>query len=284
MNKIGSAQAEIGQTAAAAETTRKALAIAEELARSDPENSQAQSDLSFAYTQLGKIESKSGNAIGAIGNYRKALEIDRRLAGAAPRNWEAQTEVASDWDLIAESQASLKRSAESIESYRQSIKIREAVAAGDPKSLEYRKDLASTLLKAARLLNGNAGSGAEARRMCERALQIFRSGAAGAQANEGFLTTYAKALLECEPADLRDPKEALRQALRAGRMAKEPRPELLDIQAAAYFENGDVRRAIALQEQALARIPALPEGEAPAGQRKTYLAHLRRYRAAYGKK
>ena len=71
----------------------------------------------------------------------------------------------------------------------------------------------------------------------------------------GMLYMYGWRLLTCEPADLRDPAEALHIAKKAVEMNDAKNPNFLNWLALAYKMTGDLERAIETVKQALAVVP-----------------------------
>ena len=62
---------------------------------------------------------------------------------------------------------------------------------------------------------------------------------------------YAWSLLTCEPEDLRDPSTALAVALKSNELTNFQSPDYLDTLATAYFQTGDVDKAIDTQRAAI---------------------------------
>ncbi len=105
------------------------------------------------------------------------------------------------------------------------------------------------------------------------ALSVARKAAEGPTASAGAKNSYAWDLLTSEPADLRDPQEALKYALEANEMTNHKVPSHLDTLALAYHRTGQTDTAIETQRKA---ISLLPEGESRAG----YEERLEEFEAA----
>jgi tetratricopeptide (TPR) repeat protein len=68
------------------------------------------------------------------------------------------------------------------------------------------------------------------------------------------LNNFAWTLVTCEPADLRDPQKALEFALRVNELTNSLSHTYLDTLALAYFQTGDVAKAIETQRTAVDRL------------------------------
>jgi len=86
---------------------------------------------------------------------------------------------------------------------------------------------------------------------------------------------YAWSMLTIEPADLRDPEEALRFAIEAAEMDGFADANILDTLALAYFDNGQVDKAIEIQERAVSLL-------SESTTRTEFEGRLNQYREARG--
>ncbi len=76
-----------GRTGEALENTRKAVALMEELAVADPNNTKIQSDLALSYDRVAEmLTGLTENHSEALSLMRKAQDIGERLAAAEPLN------------------------------------------------------------------------------------------------------------------------------------------------------------------------------------------------------
>jgi len=87
------------------------------------------------------------------------------------------------------------------------------------------------------------------------------------------LNDYARQLLTCEPADLRDANVALRYAERAAVATHRNDANVLDTLALAFHLTGNHGRAVELEERAISLMPANSTGRSELEQ------HLQQYRA-----
>jgi tetratricopeptide (TPR) repeat protein len=93
------------------------------------------------------------------------------------------------------------------------------------------------------------------------------------------LNAYAWELLTCEDVALRDAKAALPLSERAAELTQKKDAAILDTLALAYFSNNRVRTAVAMEQKAIALLPADTTPEA----RKDYEKHLSDFQAIEGK-
>jgi tetratricopeptide (TPR) repeat protein len=105
---------------------------------------------------------------------------------------------------------------------------------------------------------------------------ILRKKAAGREdASPSAKNECAWLLLTCEPADLRDPRAALKLAVEANEMPEFENAGYLDTLSLAYQLTGDTAKAIENQKKAISR---LPEGDS--ALRKGLEEALTRFEAA----
>jgi tetratricopeptide (TPR) repeat protein len=87
---MGDVELLLGNTPAAAREFQAGHELATRLAEADPNNAQAQRDLSASLRKLGEVSRKLGQTKQALEFYHKSLEIERNLAEAEPNNALAQ--------------------------------------------------------------------------------------------------------------------------------------------------------------------------------------------------
>ncbi len=101
-----------------------------------------------------------------------------------------------------------------------------------------------------------AGDGKQARAHLERLILAHKRRVDRSDADAAAKDAYARLLLTCEPAELRDPTTALRYARDANEASGNEEPEFLDTLSLAFHLNGQTARAIENQQRALSRLPA----------------------------
>src|SRR4029077_3029100 len=81
---------------------RDGLAITQQLADSDPTNTEAQRDLSVAYNKIGDLLARRGESEQAERHYRDGLAIAQQLADSDPTNTEAQRDLSVSYTKIGD--------------------------------------------------------------------------------------------------------------------------------------------------------------------------------------
>jgi hypothetical protein len=119
-----------------------------------------------------------------------------------------------------------------------------------------------------------AGEREGALRASSRALDVLRELADRKGDSLRPCVDYAEALLQVEPASLRNPALALKYARMASAGAHDGDPEYLDLVAKAQYQTGRPLAALATAEHAMALLPA----DSP--ERPRLEEHLKQYRAA----
>jgi serine/threonine protein kinase/tetratricopeptide (TPR) repeat protein len=267
-----------GDLAGALELYRKELAGFKELADAYPTNTQYRRDLTIGYSNVGDSLAQLKNYEGALENYHLALLIREQIATADPRNAGAREDLADIQDLIASALAARKDTTGALESDRKALAIFEELYAADPNDRIIGSRLSQTLNSLASL-TAKTGRMAEARNYSMRSLAIKRVAADGPAATANDLDDYARSLVTCEPADLRNPTLALSYAERALEMTKGNEANVLNTLALSYDLTGDHARAIETEEK------ALTISQKDSQQRDEFEANLARFKAALnGKK
>src|SRR5262249_47319130 len=83
-----------GDLAGALEVARRALAIDERRAESNPTDTEAKLDLSFSRSQVGYALLNTGDAAGGLASLREALQLRLAVAQADPKNAHARLSIA----------------------------------------------------------------------------------------------------------------------------------------------------------------------------------------------
>jgi serine/threonine protein kinase/tetratricopeptide (TPR) repeat protein len=96
----GTMEANLGDTAGAIESGKKALRIRESLLASDPRDRGVQRELAGSYLKVGSLLWETGDMPGAADYLRHALRLREDLAKADPADLERQHDVASSYDRL----------------------------------------------------------------------------------------------------------------------------------------------------------------------------------------
>jgi non-specific serine/threonine protein kinase/serine/threonine-protein kinase len=248
--RIGDMRQTEGDLGGALENYRGAMQRAQSLATQDPKNDRFRRILALSYRKLADLESQRGDFAQALQNARRAVEINQVLAAADPVNAQASANVALSLTTLADL---LNRTGDpqgALEKYRQALAVLEKLSAAAPANLFMRSQLAGALVATGTLLTQQRRR-AEARTQTSRGLTIARDLANRATATPDDLSQYARILLTCEPAELRDPATALKIAEQAVTQSGGRDPKSLQVLAQAYIRRGNPARAAQTQRQAL---------------------------------
>ncbi len=253
--RIGDMQQAEGDRDAALTNYSGALQRAQSLAAEDPKNDRFRRILALSYRKLADLESQRGDLTPALQNARNAAGINQVLAAADPDNAQARANFALSLTTLADLLNKTGNARGALDEYRQALAILEKLSAAAPANLFTRSQLADTLVATGALLT-QQGRVAEARAQTSRGVTIARDLANRATATPDELTQYARILLTCQPAELRDPATAVRTADRAVRASAGRDPKSLRVLAQAYLQNGDAARAAETERLAANLTPA----------------------------
>lgn len=136
--------ANLGDSAGAMQSYRKALAIAQRLAARNSRDADARHSLAVIHQKMGDTQSGTGDIDGAVESLQKSLAIFRDLAEAAPANVEAQQSLAVSYvklgDVLGNSNFPNRGdSAEAMQSYRLSLAILQSLYSSDAKLFRTRR-------------------------------------------------------------------------------------------------------------------------------------------------
>ena len=183
----------------------------------DPDDAEAQRDLSVSYGDVAGVLVTAGQ-LGEAGRlYRQALAIDERLAAADPGNSQAQRDLSVSYNDVARVLVTAGQLGEAEQLYRQALAIRERLAAADPGNSQAQRDLSVSYINVAGVLV-TAGQLGEAERLYRQALAIHERLAAAdpgnAQAQRDLSISYGNVAGVLERAgQLGEAERLYRQAL-----------------------------------------------------------------------
>jgi tetratricopeptide (TPR) repeat protein len=130
-----------GDLAGAEQAYRASLAVAEQLAKADPNNTQWQRDLSVSQNNIGRVLRAQGELAGAEQAYRASLAVAERLAKADPSNAQRQRDLSVSHDNIGQVLSAQGDLAGAEQAYRASLAVAERLARADPSNAQWRRDL-----------------------------------------------------------------------------------------------------------------------------------------------
>jgi eukaryotic-like serine/threonine-protein kinase len=135
----------LGDSKGALESSRKALAILESLARTDPENQQVQMELAAAHQQISDELEFSGDTAGGVANSREALRIYEGLAGKLGADPAFQIERVVQTYHYANLLSLTGVLDEATSEYRQAVELSQRIVAANPSNQEGKIHLATSL-------------------------------------------------------------------------------------------------------------------------------------------
>ena len=100
-NKLGDVQMAQGNIAGALKSYEADLAIADQLAKSDPGNAGWQRDLSVSYNKIGDVQVAQGDLAGALKSFQDSHAIRDKLAKADPGHTGWQRDLAATFSNLA---------------------------------------------------------------------------------------------------------------------------------------------------------------------------------------
>jgi non-specific serine/threonine protein kinase/serine/threonine-protein kinase len=174
--KVGDIQgypydANLGDSAGALASYRKALAISADLAARDPTDLESGRALLISEERMGAVQMATGDTAGALGSHSRSLEVAERLRRAHPSDLAVRRNVFIGELKVGEVLAVLGDIAGALESYQRAVDHAEHLVQAEPKSAKARRDLSVAHTKVGDTLSSQ-GDAASARARFERALAI----------------------------------------------------------------------------------------------------------------
>lgn len=255
----------------------RALAYLDSLAAEAGSDRELELELAEAYSRFGDVQGNPyqpnlGDTAGALASYRKALQLAEPLARADPEDLRAARVLAQVHARTRDVLFLLRRMDEATRATRQAVAILEAAGAlrnygqvadrlerllkSDPENVSWQAYHAEILVRIGSLLL-KTGQREEAKRQTARGLAKAKQAASGAGTPAGELTRAARLLLSCQPAELREPLEALRLAERAVELSQARDAYALDTLAEAQLQLARYEEARQTIERGLALTPAI---------------------------
>jgi tetratricopeptide (TPR) repeat protein len=140
-SQIGDVQETRGNLPAAMTMFQKSLAIAQQLAKAEPDNGRWQRDLSVYYNKVAEVEKAQHAFADALQTYQTSLDVISRLAAAHPDNAEWQRDVTVTQDRVGDTQKALGHLPEALASYQTGLAIRDKLVKADPNNAGWQRDL-----------------------------------------------------------------------------------------------------------------------------------------------
>jgi tetratricopeptide (TPR) repeat protein len=181
-------QAERGATVAdyweAIAYFRKALAIHDALAASNPASADYRyakgvdyEYVGIAFNKLGDLTGDAANYRAALDNHREELKINEALVASDPGNGRYRRILADVYGEVGLSQLKLGNTAEALENFRRKVAIFESMRASDPTNVEAQLDVALAYREVGQALaqSGDTGGAITEERKAVAILQALRN-------------------------------------------------------------------------------------------------------------
>ena len=127
----GTMEANLGDTAGATESGKKALRIRESLLASDPQDTSVEGELAFSYFNVGGLLWETGDMAGAADYLHKAVRLREELAKLEPADVQRQFELSRASDRLGMVLSEEGDLAGALTCYRRSLAIITSVPSGE---------------------------------------------------------------------------------------------------------------------------------------------------------
>jgi tetratricopeptide (TPR) repeat protein/MinD-like ATPase involved in chromosome partitioning or flagellar assembly len=131
-----------GDLTAALQSYQDGLAIANQLAKSDPANAEWQRDLSVAYEKIGDAQVARGDLQAALKSYQENLELVDKLKRSGPSNAVWQRDLAIALNKVGDVQWVQGDLAAALKSYSDGLAIADRLAKSNLGNAQWQRDLA----------------------------------------------------------------------------------------------------------------------------------------------
>ena len=138
----GIGRSNLGDTAGALESYKRALALRQAIYAARPGDAKAREGLSRSYMRMGDILEDMGRYQDALAYHQQHIELSKQLAAEQPDNARAQSHLAIAYDSIGATYGSVARWDESLAAYESSSAIFESLSKSHPNSTAYRRNWA----------------------------------------------------------------------------------------------------------------------------------------------
>jgi non-specific serine/threonine protein kinase/serine/threonine-protein kinase len=134
--------ANLGDTAGAIESYRKALAIRQALSAAEPASTDVRRDLAISYGRMGEMQEQTGDIPGALESQRRSLEVREGLLSQEPANMQASRDLSRSYESIGDLLDKTNDAAGALANYRKSLAILESLSTTAPGDAQLRRSVA----------------------------------------------------------------------------------------------------------------------------------------------
>ena len=160
-----------GTTAQRGPLLNEANAVAKQRCLNDPDNAQAQRDLSISYTKLGDLLNQEGKGAEARKAYEEGLTISRKLAEADKDNAQAQRDLSISYNNLGDLLKQEGKGAEARKAYEDGLSLSRKLAEADKDNAQAQRDLSYSYFQLSKTL-AQLGDKLEALRLAEASLEV----------------------------------------------------------------------------------------------------------------
>jgi non-specific serine/threonine protein kinase/serine/threonine-protein kinase len=267
--KVGDIEADEGHLDAARERYRQALESLGGASPVSPEISRMDATIRrhLAWAEAGSHPADAAREYGA------ALATRRSLLAAEPLSSRDRTDLAVTLLDYGHFQEKLSAGVSgAIESYGEAVALLTPLQQMQKNNVRLQQMFADAGLRLGWVLARDKQP-EKAAKVSVIALEALKALAEREGAKATWHSDYARALLDAEPAALRQPRIALQHAKLASDAEHGKNPKYLDLMAEAYYRGGQQQEAVAVEEQAL-RL-----AQPGSGDWSEFDQRLKRYRA-----
>jgi serine/threonine protein kinase len=140
-------QSNLGNLEGAIASYQKALAIMDDLLRSNPTDLQLKAELAKIYSSLGDVNWAKGQNEESLTDYQKALRMDEELAALDSQNQKYQNGISYSLNGIGHVQSQLGDFQKALEAFQKFVQISEMRLAADPANPEFQETVAGGRVK-----------------------------------------------------------------------------------------------------------------------------------------
>ena len=131
----------IGKAASDEASLRKALSMAEGLAKLEPDNARYARDVAMAWERLGSLQHETGKPREALGSYGKLLSIGEKQVARDPENAQAQRDLLAAHGFLGDVRAGLGEWPKALEHYTVALATCKQLVEHDPANARGQSDL-----------------------------------------------------------------------------------------------------------------------------------------------
>jgi eukaryotic-like serine/threonine-protein kinase len=187
----------IGDTAGALESYRKAVALYESMAGETPRDEALRRELALGYMRLSDVLTAAGDTAASLSFAQKGLAIEKDISADATDTPTARRALVASYTRVGDMLAATGDVTAALEHRRTALSIMESVMAAAPDDLANVRQLGVAYQKLGNTLGNpnapNVGDHANGLAALERSAEIFRNASAKYPTNAMFRRNYAVA-------------------------------------------------------------------------------------------